>query len=428
MSTPAKLVWIFLLCVVMAASGAIAYRTWPRPFHIPHGYYPGIQVTDGGFAAPMPAHMLLAEVGSFDNELSAYLWFDYLRGRPALAQARALLNTAEERGTPVYRIYLVVPNDALSAIPFLSQLEAQGYITGFNLVFSNPFDLEYRADQTSIFVATYQKPVQQELEKLSDKDLLPSVARFVLFKSRTDPRVRAGSQEEAKSLGQEQAADVAADIIAVSKFFDVPLDVFLGIGAMENNYLSIRGDLQNTAWKKKAAKDDIVLKRKRRRVLVSNYSIGAWQITRETLRYAHGLYLKDTRDYTQLPERLKPPQTLQFDMTDSHVLTTYAGLLLRDLLDKFDGDVQKAVGAYNGGVHNPNLNYAAGVDMVAQYARNILERGPRAGSQSITEIEVPATPPAVAEAAPAPAAGVEGDFGKVAESGIVADPVPGDDN
>jgi len=26
-----------------------------------------------------------------------------------------------------------------------------------------------------------------------------------------------------------------------------------------------------------------------------------------------------------------------------------AGLLLRDLLDRFDGDVEKAVGAYNGG-------------------------------------------------------------------------------
>ncbi len=109
-------------------------------------------------------------------------------------------------------------------------------------------------------------------------------------------------------------------------------------------------------------------------MLVSNDSIGLWQITRETLRYAHALFLRDKRDYSRLSERLRPPRTLELDLTDSHVLTTYAGLLLRDLLDRFNGDIEKAVGAYNGGPRNPNLRYAAGVQTVAEYARNILER------------------------------------------------------
>ena len=69
-----------------------------------------------------------------------------------------------------------------------------------------------------------------------------------------------------------------------------------------------------------------------------------------------------------------PPDTLELDVTDPHVLTTYAGLLLRDLLDQFGGDVERAVGAYNGGPRNPNPQYAAGVQMVASYARNVLER------------------------------------------------------
>jgi len=175
-------------------------------------------------------------------------------------------------------------------------------------------------------------------------------------------------------LSHEQSMELAADIVAVAEFYGLPLDVFLGIGAMENNYLSIRGDINHAIWKKKPAKDDIILKRRRHRVLVSDYSIGVWQITRETLRYAHALFLKDKRDYSQLPERLIPPQTLALDLTDSHVLTTYAGLLLRDLLDGFNGDVEKAVGAYNGGPRNPNLHYAAGVQAVAEYARNVLER------------------------------------------------------
>jgi hypothetical protein len=140
------------------------------------------------------------------------------------------------------------------------------------------------------------------------------------------------------SLNQEEANELAADIIAVSKFYDLPLEIFLGIGAMENNYLNIRGDLKHTVWKRRAAKDDIIVRRRKHSVLVSDYSIGVWQITRETL------------------------------------LTTYAGLLLRDLLDRFNGDVQKAVGAYNGGPRNPNLDYAAGVQTVAEYAKNMLER------------------------------------------------------
>jgi hypothetical protein len=58
---------------------------------------------------------------------------------------------------------------------------------------------------------------------------------------------------------------------------------------------------------------------------------------------------------------------------DDAVLTTYAGLLLRGLLDHFGGDVEKATGAYNGGVKAPNPAYASGVKGVAQYARRVLE-------------------------------------------------------
>lgn len=163
-------------------------------------------------------------------------------------------------------------------------------------------------------------------------------------------------------------------MIAVADFYQLPLDAFLGIGAMENNYLNIHGDLNHAVWKKKAAQNDIVLRRTRHKVLVSNYSIGVWQITRETLRHAHALFLNDKRDYGPLPERLRPPKALEMDLTDSHVLTTYAGLILRNLLDQFNGNVEKAVGAYNGGPRNPNARYAAGVQAVAQYARNVLGR------------------------------------------------------
>ena len=128
------------------------------------------------------------------------------------------------------------------------------------------------------------------LEKLTAKQLLSRTARFLAFKSRTDPRVRESSGLNLVALGHQEATDLAVDIIAVAKFYDLPLDVFLGIGAMENNYLSIRGDITHSIWKRRPAKDDIILKRRRRRVLVSNYSVGVWQITRDAALRARLIY------------------------------------------------------------------------------------------------------------------------------------------
>ncbi len=374
MGTPARLTVVFSLCVLFASAGAVAFKARPRPLDLTIGKYPSARITDGKLVAPFPTQTLLARIGSFDDELSAYLWFDYLRGRPLVQGNELFLTASEKAGKASHDIYVALPNDALSAVPYLTRLESGGLIQSYDFVFCTPSRADYARKQTAIFVTAYKKPVHQKLEALTAEQLAPAVARFVLFKSRTDPRTRSGDDLGPSSLDSQQANALASDIIAVSNFYDIPLDVFLGIGAMENNYLNVPGDLEHSIWKRRAAKDDIILKRRKRRVLVSNYSVGVWQITRETLRYAHTLYLKDSRDYTELPERLRPPQELQFDLTNSHVLTTYAGLLLRDLLDRFDGDVAKAVGAYNGGPRNPNPQYAAGVNMVAQYARNILER------------------------------------------------------
>ena len=359
---------------LLGVSGWVAFRTWPRRMHLVTQPLPSVRFEHDKMIVPLPTKVLLAEVGRFDDELSAYLWFDYLRSRSGVEGSQVLLTVREKDQIPVYWIEVVLPNDALAAIPFLADLEAKGFIEGFDLVFTTAAQVEYRRDQTSIFSAAYRRPVGNKLETLPRKHLLSSTARFLAFKSRTDPRVRGAAEVRPSSLSHEQATELAADIVAVAEFCDLPLDVFLGIGAMENNYLSIRGDINHAIWKRKPEKDDIIVKRGRHRVLVSDYSIGVWQITRETLRYAHVLFLKDKRDYSQLPERLRPPKTLELDLTDSHVLTTYAGLLLRDLLDRFNGDVEKAVGAYNGGPRNPNLRYAAGVQAVAEYARNILER------------------------------------------------------
>lgn len=302
-----RLVGIMFVVVVLALATWVAFRTWPRQLQIRVGGYPSVEVADRKLRFPFPTKALLAEVGNFDNELSAYLWFDYLRSRPLVRPTEVMLTASERSDTPSYRIYLVLPNNAVEAIPFLAELKAKGFVTDSALVFSTSTSVQYDRSQTSVFIAAYRRPVHRHLEDISIQQLVPSVARFLIFKSRTDPRVQSGAEEE--TLSREQATGLAADIIAVAKFYQLPLDVFLGIGAMENNYMNIRGDLEHAVWKKKAAKDDILLRRRRHRVLVSDYSIGVWQLTRETLRYVHLLYLRDQRDYSQLPERLRAAQS-----------------------------------------------------------------------------------------------------------------------
>lgn len=75
-------VCLVFVVVVLALATWVAFRTWPRQLQIHVGGYPSVNLAEGKLRFPFPAKALLAQVGNFDNELSAYLWFDYLRSRP----------------------------------------------------------------------------------------------------------------------------------------------------------------------------------------------------------------------------------------------------------------------------------------------------------------------------------------------------------
>ena len=141
--------------------------------------------------------------------------------------------------------------------------------------------------------------------------------------------------------------------------------------------MGVTGDLNYATWKDRPQHGDVVLRRRHGKVLVRNYSRGVWQITRETLRYGQALYLADRqkRDYEALPAGLRPEFSVDPNDIQSETLTTFAGLLFRNLLDYFDGDIMKAVGAYNGGPGKPNAGYAKSVRNVARYARQVIMHG-----------------------------------------------------
>src|SRR5216683_7281498 len=412
-----------LLCLTtgllaFAACAYTDYRLWPLDRLAPRcPALPAPKIQSNRLILPFAPGIASAKVAGFHDQLEAFLHFEYLRGREARDggdASRILLAAVDTATGPSYEIFIVSDNDLLTAVPHLAQLESYNLIAHYELNTWTEKDFAYHQRQSHMFDVAYGVPTGQKLESLSSFQLRPALARFLVFKSQTDNRVLARSDPAPRPLTQEQATQLAADILDVAQFYSLPLDYFLGVGAMENDYMDVDGDLTHVVWKKRAQRDDIVLRRGRKRVMVSNYAIGTWQITRETLRAAHQLYLKDKRDYTQLPARLRPPRELHLNSVDDAVLTTYAGLLLRGLLDHFGGDVDKAIGAYNGGVKSPNPAYAAGVKTVAVYARRVLEHAsalddPQTGAKSFANVQsaassaqAPSATPGVAPAAPAP--------------------------
>ena len=365
------------LFIASAISAYVAYRIWPRPLGVSISpQYPRPLIEDGRLAIQFSPEIASAEVASYDDQLEAYLRFEYLRGRDPEDAWRVLLTASTTGQVTSYKIFMVVENDLLAAVPHLTGLESLGLIPGFQLMAWTNKDLAHYQQQSLTFESVYNMPTQKKLETLPSFEVLPELARFLVFKSQTDWRVVNEGEQAPLPLTHEQAMRLASDILDVAHFYNLPLDYFLGVGAMENNYMNVDGDLQHTVWKKRALPGDIILQRRRKRVLVSDYSVGAWQISRETLRRAHELYLNDHRDYNQLPPHLRPPRQLDVNSVNPEVLTTYSGLLLRDLLDRFGGNVDQAIGAYNGGVRNPNPSYAARVKAIADYARKMLEHAP----------------------------------------------------
>lgn len=363
--------YAWLLLYAVGVVGAPVYLRWqvepmPRLWLTPPGPERG---TDGRFSIRFPGQVFVTGVASFRDELFAYLMFQHYRLTLPRAGEELLLHVGDR-----YAVTLAMTNDWVGAVDRAAELSAAKGVPAFAWEAWTEECYEAMRDQTKLFVAAYNQPVQRKMEELPKAELQALLRRFLRFKSNTDPRIRRRIEPVPAPLSGGESNELAGDIIRVAEFYELPIEMMLGIGAMENNYMDVRGDLQHSIWKRRPAKDDIVLERRKGRVRVLNYATGVWQITRETLREVHRLYLRDRRDYTKLPERLRPPPTLQVDEVSPEVLTTYAGLLLRSLLDRFNGDVALAVGAYNGGPGKPNLRYHEGVQAVAEQARQILEQ------------------------------------------------------
>ncbi|MBI4907856.1 MAG: hypothetical protein HY820_29800 [Acidobacteria bacterium] len=378
--------------VAVLVFAGLTFWLWPQRLQLSPVKPPAtfVSLSANGAAVRLPGQTLIADLATFDDELFAYLMFGHLRNLVARDGRRAWLTYEREGKAITYVIRLGLHDDFLTALPYLFRLQVVTRITQVSYRWVIPEVISRYEAQSQVFDTAYNLPARKKLETVPRAELVAYIRRFIRFKAATDGRIRRGIEPIPHPPSRPEAQRLAEDIITVADFFSLPLDFFLGIGAMENNYMNAKGDLGNAVWKRRAEKGDVILKRGRKGVLVLNESSGIWQITRETLRYAHRLSLAQKRDYSALPEHLRPPKDLDLNDVPPGVLTTYAGLFFRDLLDRFRGDVATAVGAYNGGPGNPNLQYEAGVRTAAEHARRVLEHAatlqgrPAAGMRFLT--------------------------------------------
>jgi hypothetical protein len=373
------------LLTVSAIVADMMYR--PRTIEFdPYACIPRPEFVRGRLTIPYTSQYAAAEVASYYDEVEAFLYFQLLRGRVATDGVPVLLTAAPSRNGLGYRILVVGQGDLLADIPRLGRLEGRRLIPRSEMAVLSESEFSQYEYESHVFELAETVPAKQTLESLEPAQLKSALADFLLL-------VLQDLDPKPQPLTHAQAEQSAADILAVARFYDLPLDYFLGVGAMENNYMDVNGDLTHTVWKHRPQTGDIIVERKRNRVLVSDYAVGPWQITRETIRAAHALFLRDKRDYMLLPERLQPPRKLDLNAASGPVLTTYAGLLLRALLDHFHGDVQKAIGAYNGGTVAPTENYASAVKNIAEYVLRVLEHAPLPPVEDLTKAKaVDATP------------------------------------
>src|SRR5207248_8166336 len=159
-----------------------------------------------------------------------------------------LLVSDDAGAQTIYRIVLVLPNDLIAGINKLLALQDAGLTAKVAYSWRTHEVVRKYVAETTLFVEAFQASSQRSFGRMKKEELHSYLRRFIRFKALTDPRIHGGSNTIPSPLTPSQADRLAADMIAVADFYDFPLDLLIGIGAMENKFMSVAGALQNTKW------------------------------------------------------------------------------------------------------------------------------------------------------------------------------------
>src|SRR5580700_1030219 len=155
---PARALTAVALSALALASWT-ADRLWPRHLHAAAQHRHLRPKFHGGqIALPFSNEVASAEIATFEDQLEAFLRYEYLRGRDPDDASKIFL-TAEHSGKhATYKISLVVENDQLTAVPRLNRMESHNLITHYELVAWTKQDLALAEQQSRRFENVYNVP------------------------------------------------------------------------------------------------------------------------------------------------------------------------------------------------------------------------------------------------------------------------------
>ena len=149
-----RIFWIFLSIVFSGVGTGFGYYYWPRQLDVQRpGISQAVQISDSDISVFVPNRNLIGELARFDDGLFAFLMFDYLRGRSALAEQTVMLTSKEQpSGIPTYRILVRLPDDIVRGVTFLAGLHAERLTSEVRFNWVLPADLVSYRYETSVFV------------------------------------------------------------------------------------------------------------------------------------------------------------------------------------------------------------------------------------------------------------------------------------
>src|SRR5215472_13053997 len=115
--------------VLTAFANLLYLKYWPQQIHVdPYAGIPHPSFVHGRLTLPYTNQHPVAQVASYNDELQAFLQFQFLCSRTGSDGVRLLLTAMPESAGLMYRIFLVGQDDLLTDIPRLGQLEGRRLI------------------------------------------------------------------------------------------------------------------------------------------------------------------------------------------------------------------------------------------------------------------------------------------------------------
>src|SRR3954449_8936967 len=125
-----RVFWILFSEILLSLAGAFAYCYWPRRLVLLKPQV--LERIDYAHEHPVISwreRCLVGKLAEFDDAIFAYLMFDYFRAQESLAGKQVMLTVDRTPGKLPYRILVRLPDDWVSGVMELVQLEAKHLIS-----------------------------------------------------------------------------------------------------------------------------------------------------------------------------------------------------------------------------------------------------------------------------------------------------------